>query len=60
MHVPYKSVLGLVVLAAAVIVGNAIYVAVWDPSQFKNLASAIVILLLGIPAYIFWRKRAAP
>ncbi|HXM94995.1 MAG TPA: amino acid permease [Candidatus Dormibacteraeota bacterium] len=50
----------LVVLAAAVIVGNAIYVAVWDPSQFRNLASAIVILLLGIPAYIFWRKRAAP
>jgi len=48
------------VLAAAVIVGNAIYVAFLDPDQFKNLAAAMVIMLLGLPAYFFWRKRATP
>src|SRR5216683_3938120 len=46
------------VLAAAAIVGNAIYVAFLDPDQFKNLTAAIVIMLLGLPAYLFWRKRA--
>jgi APA family basic amino acid/polyamine antiporter len=46
------------VIAATVIVGNAIYVAFLDPDQFKNLTAAIVILLLGLPAYFFWRKRA--
>jgi basic amino acid/polyamine antiporter, APA family len=46
------------VLAAAAIVGNAIYLAFRDPSQFKNLAVAIVLLLIGLPAYFFWRKRA--
>jgi APA family basic amino acid/polyamine antiporter len=46
------------VLAAAAIVGNAIYVAFLDPEQFKNLTAAIVIMLLGLPAYFFWRKRA--
>jgi APA family basic amino acid/polyamine antiporter len=46
------------VLAAAAIVGNAIYLAFLDPDQFKNLTAAIVILLLGLPAYFFWRKRA--
>jgi APA family basic amino acid/polyamine antiporter len=47
------------VLAAAAIVGNAIYVAFLDPDQFKNLTAALVILFLGLPAYFFWRKRAA-
>ena len=46
------------VLAAAAIVGNAIYVAFLDPDQFKNLTAAMVIMLLGLPAYFFWRKRA--
>ncbi len=46
------------VLAAAAIVGNAIYLAFRDPSQFKNLAVAIILFLLGLPAYLFWRKRA--
>ena len=47
------------VLAAAAIVGNAIYLAFRDPSQFKNLAVAILLFLIGLPAYFFWRKRAA-
>ena len=47
------------VLAAAAIVLNAIYSAVQDPGQFKNLVVAIVLFGLGVPAYFFWRKRAA-
>ena len=50
----------LFVLAAAAIVGNAIVVAFLDPSQFINLAIAIALFVLGLPAYWFWRKRAAP
>jgi len=46
------------VLVAAAIVGNAIYLAFLDPSQFKNLAVAILLFLFGLPAYFFWRKRA--
>jgi APA family basic amino acid/polyamine antiporter len=49
----------LFVLAAAAIVGNAVYLAFRDPSQFQNLTAAIVLLLIGFPAYFFWRKRAA-
>src|SRR5258708_22651431 len=47
------------VLAAAAIAGNAIYVAFLDPDQFKNLTAAIIVMLLALPAYFFWRKRAA-
>jgi APA family basic amino acid/polyamine antiporter len=50
----------LFVLAAAAIVGNAIYQAVLDPSKFANLEIAIILFALGLPAYYFWRKRAAP
>jgi len=49
----------LFVLAAAAIVGNAIYVAVLDPKQFINLAIAIALFVLGLPAYWFWRKRGS-
>jgi APA family basic amino acid/polyamine antiporter len=49
----------LFVLAAAAIVGNAIYLAFLDPSQFKNLAAAIILFLIGLPAYFFLRQRAA-
>ena len=49
----------LFVLAAAAIVGNAIYRAFQDPSQFANLAAAIILFLVGLPAYFLWRKRAA-
>ena len=47
------------VLVAAAIVGNAIYLAFLDPAQFRNIAAGIVLLLLGLPAYFFWHKRAA-
>jgi basic amino acid/polyamine antiporter, APA family len=50
----------LFVLAAAAIVANAIYLAFRDPSQFKNLAAAIVLFLIGLPAYFFWRQHASP
>jgi APA family basic amino acid/polyamine antiporter len=46
------------VLAAAAIVANAIYVAFHDPAQFRNLAVAIALLALGLPAYFLWRRRA--
>src|SRR3984893_1029087 len=46
------------VLVAAAIVGNAVYLAFRDPPQFKNLAVAILLFFIGLPAYFFWRKRA--
>jgi APA family basic amino acid/polyamine antiporter len=49
----------LFVLAATAIVANAIYLAFRDPLQFRNLTVAIVLFLLGLPAYYFWRRRAA-
>jgi basic amino acid/polyamine antiporter, APA family len=48
------------VLAALAIVGNAVFLAFRDPIQFRNLTAAIALLLLGLPAYFFWRKRATP
>jgi len=45
------------VLAAAAIVGNAIYAAVKDPHQFTYLLVAIVLMLLGLPGYFFWSRR---
>jgi APA family basic amino acid/polyamine antiporter len=45
------------VIVAAAIVGNAIFLALTDPQQFRYLAVAIVITLLGLPAYYFWRKK---
>ena len=47
------------VLAAAVIVANAIYLAFHDPAQFIHLAIAIILFALGLPAYFFWRRRSA-
>jgi basic amino acid/polyamine antiporter, APA family len=45
------------VLTAAAIVFNALYLAVRDPQQFRHLAAAVLIFLLGLPAYVFWRRR---
>jgi APA family basic amino acid/polyamine antiporter len=47
----------LFVLAAAAIVANAIYLAFHDLTQFRNLGVAIVLFALGLPAYLFWRRR---
>ena len=49
----------LFVLAALAIVGNAIYGAVKDPHELGYLLVAIVIMLLGLPAYFFWSRHAA-
>jgi APA family basic amino acid/polyamine antiporter len=47
------------VLAAAAIVANAIYLAFHDSTQFRNLTVAIALFALGLPAYLFWRRRSA-
>jgi basic amino acid/polyamine antiporter, APA family len=47
------------VLAAAAIVGNAVYLAFHNPAQFRDLVVAIVLLVLGLPAYAFWRRGTA-
>ena len=47
------------VAAAATIVLNAVWSAVRDPGQFKNLVVAVVLFAVGVPAYFFWRKRSA-
>jgi APA family basic amino acid/polyamine antiporter len=48
----------LFVLAAFAIVANPVYLAFRDPRQFVYIAVALVLLLLGLPAFFFWRKRA--
>jgi basic amino acid/polyamine antiporter, APA family len=45
------------VLVAAAIVGNAIFLAATDPSQFRYLVVALVLFLLGLPAYLFHHRR---
>lgn len=47
----------LFVLAAAAIVGNAVHAAFHDPAQFRNLTFAVALLVVGLPVYLFWRKR---
>ena len=46
------------VAAATAVVGNAVVLALLDPSQFKNLVVAIVLFGLGLPAHFFWRRNA--
>jgi APA family basic amino acid/polyamine antiporter len=49
----------LFVLAAAAIVGNAVYVAIHNPGQSINMYIAIALFALGLPAYFFWRHDGA-
>ncbi len=44
-------------LAAGAVVGNAIYLAKRDPSQFRHVIAGLLLMALGIPAYFFWRYR---
>jgi APA family basic amino acid/polyamine antiporter len=46
----------LFVLAAGAIVANAVILAFIDPGQFRYLVVAIVLFLLGLPAYFVWHK----
>ena len=60
-HVPGYPWTPLVfVLAAAAIVVNAVYLAFHDPAQFRNLGVAILLFVLGLPAYVFWRRNSSP
>jgi APA family basic amino acid/polyamine antiporter len=45
------------VLAAAAIVGNAIYAAIRNPEEFSYLLVAAALFCLGLPAYFFWRRQ---
>jgi len=44
----------LFVLAAAAIVGNAIFRATIDPMAFRHVLAALALVGAGIPAYFFW------
>ena len=43
-------------LGAAAVVGNAIFVATRDPNGFRHVLGGLILLILGIPAYFFWRS----
>ena len=47
------------VVAAAALVANAVCLAFHDPVQFPYLVVAIVLFLLGLPAYFLWQRRRA-
>ena len=49
---PWTPVLFL--LAAAAVVGNAIFLATQDVNQFRHILAALVLFVLGVPAYFFW------
>ena len=45
-------------MAAAAVVGNALYLATKDPIQFRHVLVALILMALGVPAYFFWRWRS--
>jgi basic amino acid/polyamine antiporter, APA family len=45
-------------LTAAAIVGNTLYLAARDPQQFRHTTVAVGLLLLGLPVYLYWRRRS--
>ncbi|MBV9885707.1 MAG: amino acid permease [Acidobacteria bacterium] len=48
----------LFVLAAAAIVANAVILAFYDPASFQHIVVAVILFVLGLPAYAFWRRNA--
>jgi amino acid transporter len=42
-------------LAAAAVVGNAVFLATRDPGEFRHVVAGLVLLGLGVPAYFFWK-----
>jgi amino acid transporter len=58
--IPYR-VLGypwtpiVFLMAAVAVVGNAIFLATRDPKEFRHVLAGLILLVLGIPAYFFWR-----
>ena len=46
-------------IAAAAVVGNAIFLATKDPAQFRHVLAALILMALGVPAYFFWRSMSA-
>jgi basic amino acid/polyamine antiporter, APA family len=44
-------------IAAASVVGNAIYLATHDPKEFRHVLAGLILMALGVPAYFFWRTR---
>ena len=57
-RVPFYPFTPLIfVLAAAAIVGNAIYAAFLDPHQFTHLLVSIILMLLALPGFFFWSHR---
>jgi basic amino acid/polyamine antiporter, APA family len=58
-RVPFYPFTPLIfVLAAATIVGNAVYAAFVDPHTFTHLLVSIALMLLGLPAFYFWSRRS--
>jgi len=47
----------LFVGAALAIVGNAIFAAAQNPSEFTYLLAALGLMALGLPGYFFWSRR---
>jgi len=47
----------LFVGAALAIVGNAIFAAAQNPSEFTYLLAALGLMALGLPGYFFWCRR---
>jgi APA family basic amino acid/polyamine antiporter len=44
-------------IAAASVVGNAIYLAMHDTKEFRHVLAGLILMALGVPAYFFWRSR---